>query len=108
MSLIGPSFIQAVDDIYTLAGESAVFTPLSGDQVDCLVLLDKEIDQMPVVFESGGMDYRITVEVRNAEIGKRPESGEVFTVDEIDYTVDAIIDGESDDIVTKCSVRSSE
>lgn len=105
MSKLDPTFDQAVDDAYGEMADDAVFSPNYGEPESCSVIFDQEIDQMPVGYNAGGMDYLTTIEVRNSDVSKLPERGDIFTIDSVQYMVDAIIDGLSDDRVTKCLVR---
>ena len=105
MSKLDATFDQAIDDAYGEMSDDATFLPEGGDSEICSVIFEKEIDQMPVGFNAGGMDYLTTIEVRNSEVSRLPERGDIFTIDSVQYYVDGIIEGASDERVTKCVVR---
>jgi hypothetical protein len=83
------TFDQAVEDIFEILGEDAVFNPSSGPPVeDCKVILDKDTSQEP-----GGYDAQVfvvvrTLEYRLAEVGKEADPGETFVVGGKTWTVE--------------------
>lgn len=106
MSNATAKFLQAVDDIFSEMADAATFIHGSDDPVDCTVIVNVEADVMPSGYSSGGMDERVFIEVKNAEIGRRPVNGDIFEVDGVRYVVDSI-SVDDDDITSKCIVRVS-
>jgi hypothetical protein len=81
---------QANDDVFDIAGvEDAVYSPPVGDDVTCSVLIENSMDFLPSGYHSGSIDQTKIIGVRPAELGVIPESGGVFTIDEVQWTITA-------------------
>jgi len=101
---------QAADDILedSVAGLSAIYTPISGDPVSCNVIFSREVEHMPVVFESGMMAHKPTIRAKLTTLGKIPEYGDYFEINEksgFRYYVDSPEATETDDTWAVCIVR---
>ena len=77
---------MALKNIYSRMGEEAVFSPLTGDDVTCNVIIDAASD-----WEPGGSvqvaEQQIVVNYRRADIDRKVKRGETFTAGSVVYTV---------------------
>jgi hypothetical protein len=83
-------------------GEPAIFTPAAGEPADCMVFLEFAVDLQPAGIESRTWERGITIEALLTEIGREPDREEIFTVDGVEYTVQAIL--ENDGLTVKLVV----
>jgi len=84
-------------------GESAIFTPATGDPIPCMVFIDFNVMLQPAGVEAQMWERGTTIEALISEIGREPTRGETFTLDGgIVYTVRAIL--ESDGLTVKAVV----
>ena len=83
-------FNQAAEDIFSEIGQDAIFTPSVGDSVECKVNLERDVDLEPHGFDSQIWGRGITIEAILSVLGKEPDSGESFTVDETVYKVQTV------------------
>jgi hypothetical protein len=95
-------FTDAAADILHAVGETATFTPSGGDPVSCYVNVEFNVELQP-----GGGDAEVyaqgtTVEALLSEILIEPNRGDVFTVGDDTYTVQAPL--ENDGIFVKVQV----
>jgi hypothetical protein len=95
-------FAEALPDMFNSAGEAAVFTPEVGDPIDCMVFIDFNVMLQPSGVEVQVWQRGTTIEALLSEIGREPNRGETFTVDSVDYTVQAIL--ENDGLTVKAVV----
>lgn len=86
MSLFDQSVPASLETIYSIFGESAVFSPEWGDDVACTVIVDKDN-----AWQYGGairaVDPLITINYRITDIDRKVVRGETFTVGSTVYTV---------------------
>ncbi len=87
------TFNSAAQDIFDALGQSATFTPVVGDPVPSLqVDLDQEVDWQggtAQVYESG-----LKIEYILSDIGYEANPGDIFTIDETDYTVKSVVEND--------------
>lgn len=95
-------FAAALPDVFTEAGEDAVFTPAGGVPVDCHVFIDFNVMLQPAGVEVQVWQQGTTIEALLSEIGREPNRGETFTVDSVAYAVQAIL--ENDGLTVKAVV----
>lgn len=77
---------QAATDLLRIGGKDAVYTPVTGDPVDCLVLVYHD-----VLIQADGYDATVatlgtTVTAKVSDVGA-PSRGDTFLVGDTTYTV---------------------
>jgi hypothetical protein len=78
----------ALSNIYLRMGSSAVFSPTSGPDVPCIVIVDRVVGYEP---GSIGRSATVTkISYKRADIDRRVVAGETFTIDGDVYTVRAM------------------
>ena len=84
-------FQQAIEDSFNVLGADGVFSPLSGDDVPCRIIVERGSFMAP-----GGTvqvaDPRITISYKRSDIDRKVLRGETFTVGATAYTVLAMSD----------------
>lgn len=99
-------FAEALPDIFTEAGEDAVFTPSAGAAIPCHVFIDFNVQLQPAGVEVQVWQQGTTIEALLSEIGHEPNRGEIFILDipvaDTVYTVQAIL--ENDGLTVKAVV----
>ncbi|MCK9362131.1 MAG: hypothetical protein M0P74_00790 [Syntrophales bacterium] len=95
-------FAEALPDVFSEAGEEALFTPAIGAAIPCHVFIDFNVKLQP-----GGTTGQIfaqgtTIEALLSEIGREPNRDETFTVDGIVYKVKSPL--ENDKLTVKVVV----
>ena len=79
-------FDTAITDIFNLLGVDGIFTPNIGDAVECKVNLIIGTANEPYT-ESKVWGSDKSIEAILSVIGKEPDNGETFTIDEVVYVV---------------------
>ncbi len=96
-------FKAALPGIFAAAGEEATFTKSGGVPVDCNVFIDFNVQLQPSGMDTQVWQQGTVIEVCLSEIGDiEPDRGDVFVVDAVTYTVQAI--SENDGITVKVIV----
>jgi hypothetical protein len=96
-------FAEALPGIFKAAGEEAIFTPATGDPIDCHVFIDFNVMLQPAGVETQIWERGTTIEALLSEIGREPNRGESFEVDDVEYSVQAIL--ENDGLTVKMVVK---
>ena len=76
--------ITTLLDIY---GVTAVYQAVAANAVSCTVFFDEELTEDPGGYEAGTWSQKKTVEGLLSDLGKEPDAGETFVIDETTYTV---------------------
>ena len=75
------------DTLFDALGEDATFTPAAGNPVSLKVVLRNELAMQPTGYESRAWQGEKSIEFILADLGREPNRGERFTVEETTYTV---------------------
>ncbi len=86
-----------------LIGEAATFTPAGGDAVACHVFIDFSVQLQPSGIEAQAWEQGTTIKALLSDITNEPNRGDVFTVDGVTYTVQAVL--ENDGLAVKVVVK---
>ena len=84
-------FKSAIESIYTVYGFEAEFSPLVGDDVSLVVLLESVEDWQP----GGEIRYahtQLTISYKREDLDRRVKRGETFTIGTSVYTVQSMSD----------------
>jgi len=79
-------FNQAASDIWAEMGSDAIFTPVSGEPVSCLVDIVYDVELQPDSYDAVVVERGITIEAMISDVGE-PKRGDVFVVGLANYTV---------------------
>ena len=79
------------DVLFDQLGVDATFTPSAGDPVSLKINFKSVLVMQPTGYETRSWQGEKSIEFILADIGREPNRGEVFEVDETDYTVQAVI-----------------
>ena len=71
---------QAAEDIFSVAGVDATFTPDGGDAVSCKVVVSDEAEIQPGGFDLPAIAQVRNIEARLSEVVSDPEPGDVFVI----------------------------
>lgn len=85
------TFDEMGDVLFDQLGVDATFTPAAGDPVSLKVHQKTELVMQPTGYETRSWQGEKSIEFILADIGREPNRGEVFEIDETDYTVQAVI-----------------
>ena len=97
------TFDDMAEDLFDTLGIDATYIPITGNPVSCKVNRTKEIDPQPIGLDSQAWASADAIEYRLDEVGQQANRGDIFRIDDIDYTVQAVIDG--DERFVKVAVR---
>jgi len=76
--------------LFDQLGVDATFIPTAGDPLSLKVVYRSELVMQPVGYESRAWQGEKTIEVLLADIGREPNRGERFEIDDVTYTVRAV------------------
>jgi hypothetical protein len=80
---------QAATDVLRIGGKDATYTPVTGDPVDCSVLVYHDVLVQADGYDIGVATLGTTVTAKVSDVGM-PQIGSTFLVDETTYTVKKI------------------
>jgi len=80
------SLEAGVSDIFTV---SAIYAPVTGDSVNCNVVIDKDVVLEPNAYDAQYVETGIIIEALVSEVGE-PRKTSTFTIDSVEYTVQKI------------------
>ena len=95
-------FREALPDIFTAAGEDAVYHPLTGDPVDCKIFIEFNVQLQPSGAEMQIWERGTTIEALLSVIGDEPKKGSHFVYEDESYYVRVI--AENDGMTVKAVV----
>jgi hypothetical protein len=84
------AFDDMGDILFDNLGVDATFIPAAGDPISLKVIHRSELVMQPVGYESRAWQGEQTIEVLIADIGREPNRGEKFEIDDETYTVRAV------------------
>ena len=84
------SIADALTAAFNAVGQSATFTPASGDPVSLTVNVTREV--VPQGYDATAWTSEYTVECILADLPREPDRGETFTIDGTSYTVREVMD----------------
>lgn len=90
MTDIETAFDKAAGDLFNRIGRDGVYQPVTGDPVDCKVVIEFDVDLEPLGFNAQVWGRGITIEAILSMLGKEPDAQETFTVDAIVYEVQTV------------------
>ncbi len=98
------TFATALTDIFSVFGESAVFTPATGSTSSVVVIYYEDLVHQP-----GGMNAQMpgpdrAIEYVKSDIGRQVKHGEKFTISETDYHCQQVM--EDDGYTVTVAVRT--
>ena len=93
---------EALPDLYEEIGEDAIFEPIEGDPIPCMVDIRRNTLYQPAGMETQVWELGTTIEVLLSVIGRAPKQGETFTIGSVVYKVKAIL--ENDGMTAKMAV----
>jgi len=96
-------FAEALPGIFEAAGEKAIFTPATGDPIDCHVFIEFNVMLQPAGIEAQVWERGTTIEALLSEIGREPNRGEIFEIDDVEYSVQVPL--ENDGLTVKMVVK---
>lgn len=70
--------------------KDAVFTPASGDPVDCLILIGNEDEFQPGITQAQAFIPTLFIDYQRIQIDREALRGETFTAGETVYTVQRV------------------
>ena len=88
------TFDNMAEDLFDTLGQDATYKPLTGENVSCKVIIEKEFDPQPIGSESQAWASRSTLEYRLDEVGQQANRGDIFTIGSTDYKVQSVIEGD--------------
>lgn len=86
-STVGPAIFGAL-------GDSSTFTPSGGAAKTCSVVITFNVMLQPTGVESQVWQGGTTIEALLSEIVNEPNRGDVFVVDGVSYTVQAVLEND--------------
>lgn len=86
-STVGPAIFGAL-------GDSSTFTPSGGAAKTCKVVITFNVMLQPTGVESQVWQGGTTIEALLSEIVNEPNRGDVFVVDGVSYTVQAVLEND--------------
>jgi hypothetical protein len=88
------TFDDMAEDLFDTLGVYATYIPVTGDPVSCKINRTKDIDPQPIGFESQAWASADAIEYRLDEVGQEANRGDIFRISDVDYTVQAVIEGD--------------
>lgn len=85
------AFDEMGEVLFDQLGVDATFTPSAGDPVSLKVVFKSVLAMQPTGYETRSWQGEKSIEFILDDIGREPNRGDVFEVDEVDYTVQAVI-----------------
>ena len=102
-------FGEALPDVFTEAGEAAIFTPSGGAPVPCFVIPAFNVMLQPAGMEAQAWQRGTTIEALLSDVSDigigttEPNRGDTFLVDGATYTVQSVL--ENDGLIVKVVVK---
>jgi hypothetical protein len=94
----------AADAVFMpIMGEAAIYTPSGGAAVACYVFIDFNVMLQPSGVDAQVWEQGTTIKALLSDITNEPNRGDVFVVDGVTYTVQAIL--ENDGLAVKVVVK---
>jgi len=82
------------EDVFSVMGVDATFTPAAGDPVSLKVVVEKGVELQPEAFGAQVTELGVTVEYLLADTGREADRNETFTVGDDTYTVQAALEND--------------
>lgn len=84
---------QAAADIWAITGAEAIFRPVDGTPVPCLIEVERNVELQPDSYEATVVERGVTVEAMVSVVGE-PERGDVFEMGLVSFTVAKIVEND--------------
>ncbi len=87
MADIKAIFDNAASNLFNRIGRDAVYQPVTGNPVNCKVVIERDVDLEPLGLNAQVWGKGITIEAVISVLGKEPDAEETFTADGIVHEI---------------------